>query len=96
MIDVNQAREQWLNARNPELLNDCRWQMNRLVAMFSEDMKDSTLIEFEAEFNSIKEKQVFTDYIKGLGYSIIFFINDEAPEEGRPLKRMVKINILKL
>lgn len=95
MIDVNEARMQWLNARNPELLNDCRWQINRLIAMFSEDMKDSTLIEFEAEFNTIEEKQVFTDYIKGLGYSLIFLFNGETEKLGGALKRTVKINILK-
>jgi hypothetical protein len=69
IIDVNTARGKWLLARNPDLMGECEWRLERLYnSVFTKTQTET----FEVTFNSETEKAVLREYLKGLGYNFEF------------------------
>ena len=69
MIEAKNARIEWLKNRNPELMSECIWRMDRMIK--NADLKESYETEsFDVTFNSEIEMQMFQEHIAEMGYEL--------------------------
>lgn len=97
MIDVNEARYQWLITRNKDLMDECNWRLESLIKMENKSVRNFIYTDsFVAEFNSVHEILMLIKYIKGLGYDLRLerVDGDERDTEGEtPTSRLIRIGI---
>jgi hypothetical protein len=92
MIDANEARKQWLDNRNPDLIAECESHIKQLIG---NSYNENPAIRNETEnidlvFNTSEEFEVLRRFLTGLGYRI----RDMQNNEGDPvLKSRIRIQL---
>lgn len=89
MKDAQEAREAWLNARNPDVLNECEWMVKRMTDIVIPDGTTVFTEEFEVTFNWDAEKLVLKKYLEEKGYTVILTRQEFPPET--PIEQKLKM-----
>jgi hypothetical protein len=89
MKEAQDARFEWLNNRNPELVSECHWRIKRLIDDSVFYPRQTHTEKFEVTFNSEAEQEVLRKYLKGKGYT--FDIEPLIKEEYTAAKRFTLV-----
>lgn len=79
MTESNKSRWQWLNTRNPDLINEIHWRVQKLVDGTQDGPADSVFtVPFEVTFNTSNEFHVFQRYVEseGFKFELLMSISD--------------------